>query len=170
MRKYNVYVLLTALLSAFTVCGAKDEKPNILIICADDLAPLLGAYNHPIVKSPKIDEFAKDAVVFEEAHCNVSICTASRTSILTGVRPSTSGLYGLNHDFKKEMPDNVSLPMHFRKNGYFTQTVGKIADKRGGDWRDQRDKFHCGGDLRNSSFLSLPGQGILKLSLAAVVL
>jgi len=131
------------------ICEAQD-KPNILLIYADDLAPLLGCYGHTQVKSPEIDAFAKEAVLFEEVHCQVAICTASRTSILTGVRPSTSGLYGLNHDFKRTLPGNISMPKHFSNHGYKTIAMGKIADPRGGDWSDQWDDFHRGSRIESS--------------------
>ena len=136
-------ILIFIGLFAGGICEAQD-KPNILLITADDLAPLLRCYGHTQVKSPNIDALAKKAVLFESVYCQVAICTASRTSILTGVRPSTSGLYGLNHDFKKTLPDNISMPKHFGNNGYKTIAMGKIADARGGDWSDQWDEFHFG--------------------------
>jgi iduronate 2-sulfatase len=146
----NKLKLLFGLAVAFVyanVCQAKQDKPNILMIYADDLAPVLGAYGHPTVKSPNIDALANEGIVFEEMHSNATICSASRNSILTGIRPSTSGLYGLNHDFKAALPDNVSLPRHFSNNGYFTQAMGKVADSRGGDWSDQWEKFQYSYDI-----------------------
>ena len=135
------FLFALIMINCHPVQKTEPDKPNILLICVDDLAPILGCYGHAQVKSPKIDDFANEAVLFEEVHCQVAICTASRTSILTGVRPSTSSLYGLNHDFKMALPDNVSMPKHFGNNGYKTIAMGKISDPRGGDWSDQWDEL-----------------------------
>lgn len=114
------------------------------------MAAVAGTYGGPAI-TPNMDQFAKDGIRFDNAYCNVPICTASRTSILTGVRPETSGLFGLNHDFKKTLPKNISLPKHFRNNGYYAVTMGKIADKRGGNWADQWDEFQFGYGLPSST-------------------
>ena len=119
----------------------RPEKPNIFVITADDLAPYLGCYGSGRIYSPEIDKFAEGAVLFEECHAVTTVCSSSRTSILTGIRPDTSGIYNLKHDFRKSMPDVVTLPKHFSNNGYFTQALGKVADRRCGpttpdEWDD----------------------------------
>jgi arylsulfatase A-like enzyme len=65
-------------------------------------------------------------------HCQVALCTPSRTSILTGIRPSTSGIVKIDDDWKKILPNAVSLPRHFRNHGYHTHAIGKISDPRDG--------------------------------------
>ena len=116
-------------------CGnfkKKKENPNILYISMEDLSPLLGCYGNEVVITPHIDEFATESVLLSDCHCQVALCTPSRTSILTGIRPSTSGIVKIDDDWKHMLPDAVSMPRHFRDNGYMTYRVGKISDPRCG--------------------------------------
>lgn len=108
------------------------SMPNIFYICVDDLGTYLNCYGNKQVISPNFDAFAQDSVLFENAHCQVAVCTASRTSILTGVRPEISGLTHLNHDWKQSLPEVASLPEHLQSGGYNTISVGKIWDPRSG--------------------------------------
>ncbi|MDZ7722983.1 MAG: sulfatase-like hydrolase/transferase [candidate division KSB1 bacterium] len=114
-------------------CGEYTKKPlNVLYICMEDQSPRLGCYGHPVVRSPHIDAFATKSVLLEDCHCQVALCTPSRTSILTGVRPQTSGMVKIDDNWQSMLPDAVSLPRHFRENGYYTLCVGKISDPRCG--------------------------------------
>ncbi|MBK1879747.1 sulfatase-like hydrolase/transferase [Pelagicoccus mobilis] len=92
----------------------------------------LGCYGHPIVKSPHIDRFAKESLLFEDVHCQVALCTASRTSIVMGVRPTTSGIVKIDDPMLETLPNTVSLSRHFRDNGYYAVRVGKYTDPRSG--------------------------------------
>ena len=101
-------------------------RPNVLFIAVDDLRVELGCYGHEWIHSPNIDRLAKQATVFENAYCQVSLCNPSRTSLLTGLYPDTLGVIDLPTHFRQVHPDIVTLPEHFKKNGYFTQNIGKI--------------------------------------------
>jgi iduronate 2-sulfatase len=118
-----------------------DDRLNVLYVSADDLGTTLGAYGSDQVASPYIDAFASRSVVFERCHCQIAICSSSRTSILAGVRPERSGLIALDHDWQAAMPGAQSLPRLFRDQGYQTTSIGKIFDPRGGGpddcWDDQ---------------------------------
>lgn len=116
----------------FSGCTSSQELPNVIYITMEDLSPLWGCYGNKLVKTPYLDDFANDAVLFEDVHCQVALCTPSRTSILTGIRPSTSGIVKIDDDWQQMLPGAVSLPRHFRNNGYFTYKVGKISDPRNG--------------------------------------
>ena len=111
-------VLCPALLAA--------AKPNVLLICVDDLKPLLGCYGDTVVKSPNIDRLAARGVLFEKAYCNQAVCSPSRNALLTGLRPQSLGIYELNTNFRKAAPDAVTLPQHFKANGYHAEALGKI--------------------------------------------
>jgi iduronate 2-sulfatase len=110
----------------------KRRRPNVLYVTADDLGTRIGAYGHPIVWTPRIDAFARDALLFERAYCQVAICGASRTSILTGLRPETTKVLGDDDPWRKGAPHAVTLGRHFRDNGYRTYAIGKINDPRNG--------------------------------------
>lgn len=115
---------LFCLLFSSTVLFA--AKPNVLLICVDDLKPLLGCYGDTVVKSPNIDRLAKRGVLFEKAYCNQAVCSPSRNALLTGLRPQALGIYELTTNFRKAAPDAVTLPQHFKANGYRAEAMGKI--------------------------------------------
>ncbi|NNJ26520.1 sulfatase [Alienimonas chondri] len=114
-------LLLGALL--FAVPAAAAERPNVLLICADDLTSCL---DEPGVVTPNLDRLRTRAVTFERAYCQYPLCNPSRSSMLSGLRPDTTGIYGNGTPIRQAVPDVVTLPQLFKKNGYFTARVGKI--------------------------------------------
>ena len=100
---------------------------NVLFIIADDLRPLLGCYGYPEMHTPNIDRLAQRGTLFNRAYCQYSVCNPSRTSILTGLRPDTTRVFSNKVEFRKTLPDAVTLPQHFKAFGYHTQSIGKVA-------------------------------------------
>lgn len=131
--KKLLYVSL-AILSGGISCtdGNFRPSPNVIYISVEDMMPNWGCYGDSVAFTPNLDAFAKEAVLFDDAHCQVALCTPSRTSILTGIRPSTSGIVKIDDDWQKMLPNAVSLPRHFKNNGYHTVIAGKIHDYRCG--------------------------------------
>src|SRR5688572_17286806 len=80
--------------------GAPKTKPNVLLICVDDLKPLLGCYGEKRIQTPNIDRLARGSVLFERAFCNQAVCAPSRNALMTGVRPTTLGIYDLGTHFR----------------------------------------------------------------------
>lgn len=104
-------------------------KPNVLFIAIDDLNDWVGYLKgHPQVQTPNIDRLAKMGTAFTNAHCQSPLCNPSRTSLMTGLRPSTTGVYGLAPWFRTlpEFAERTTLTEHFRNNGYQVLSTGKI--------------------------------------------
>lgn len=122
-----IHSLLLAL-AAGTAFAA--EKPNVLFIAVDDLKPMLGCYGDEVIKTPNIDRLAQQGTTFLNAHCQQAVCGPSRASLLTGLRPDTTQVWDLKTRIRKIHPDVVTLPQHFKANGYTSVGVGKIFDPR----------------------------------------
>lgn len=142
-----------ALLPLMTVCvygqenqdpGKKSGKMNVLFLIADDLRTDLGVYGHQIAYTPNLDRLAEEGVLFERAYCQYPLCNPSRSSLLTGKRPTTSGLHGNREWFGATYPDWISLPKYFKQHGYTTIRSGKVF--HGGI--DDTDAWDIGGEER----------------------
>ena len=127
MKKYLLFALCSVALAATLSAQNKPaEKFNVLFIAVDDLRPELGCYGVSGVKSPNLDALAKSGLLFNRAYCQQAVCSPSRTSLLTGRRPDTTKVYELETHFRQTIPNVVTLPQHFKNNGYFAQAIGKI--------------------------------------------
>ncbi len=144
MKKPNRFLslfLAPLLLSAPFANAA--ERPNVLFISIDDLNDWIGCMGgHPQVKTPNLDRLAKRGTLFLNAHCQSPLCNPSRTSVMLGLRPSTTGVYSLQPAFRTipKYQDYVSLPKAFAANGYATSTCGKMYHKDAG-----KDEFETVG-------------------------
>ena len=121
--------LALAVLSATSAIAAEPaavERWNVLFIAVDDWRPSGGAYGDPTTKTPNIDRLAARGVTFRRAYCQQAVCSPSRTSLLTGRRPDTTRVYDLETHFRDTIPDVVTLPQHFKANGYHVEGMGKI--------------------------------------------
>lgn len=101
------------------------ERTNVLFIVADDLRPELGCYGSVAV-TPHLDALAKRGMLFRQAYCQQAVCNPSRSSMLTGLRPDSLGLYVNGTHFRELKPDATTLPGWMKGHGYSTRCVGKI--------------------------------------------
>lgn len=124
------------------------KRPNVLFIAVDDMADWVGCLNgHPDVKTPNIDSLASRGVLFTNAHCVSPICGPSRASVLTGMRPETTGVYNNKGTYIDYVPDAVSMPKYFIDNGYHVMGAGKINHALGKVVDDNWHEYgpDCGG-------------------------
>lgn len=133
-------IVFTALILTFSCQSNKKEdvneetsKPNVLFISVDDLNTWISPIdNFTGVKTPNFDKLAAMGVTFSNAHVQAPLCGPSRASIMSGLRPSTTGIYGMTPDNKIRRPGNPAtkditfLPEYFEQNGYHTMGIGKL--------------------------------------------
>ncbi len=123
MTLFGLALQATAATSETT---ATKKQPNVLLILVDDLKPALGSYGDMMAISPNIDQLAARGVRFESAYANQAVCMASRYNLMLGSRSTSTGLYNFGTDFRDVYPDAVTLPQHFKNNGYVSQSMGKV--------------------------------------------
>ena len=105
---------------------APQPRTSVLFITVDDLRPQLGCYGDRFAKTPNIDRLASRGVVFERAYCQMALCSPSRTSFLTGLRPDTTKVYDLTTHFRTALPGAITLPQLFKNNGYYSHGIYKV--------------------------------------------
>ena len=119
-------LLLTAILLISAGTALAAEKPNVLFIAVDDLRPELGCYGQTHLHTPNIDRLAANGIQFNRAYCQYPVCNASRASLLTGLRPDSTGVFDNSTHFRTQAPGVVTLPQQFKEHGYHTQAFGKL--------------------------------------------
>jgi len=116
-------------LSLTRTVSAKENRPNIVLIVADDHGTdALGCYGNPVIRTPHLDGLAAEGVRFSHAFCTTASCSPSRSVILTGLQNHSNGQYGLQHDYHHfQTFDHIkSLPHFLIRSRYRTARIGKF--------------------------------------------
>ncbi len=109
----------------------QGDKPNVLFIAVDDLNDWTGFLGgNPQSRTPNLDQLAKEGIYFTHAYTAAPSCNPSRVSLLTGVHPTTTGIYQQSQILRDYFPNIEILPQHFKNSGYYTLGSGKIAHGR----------------------------------------
>ena len=144
LHRFTVIVTAVLLLTAGdrvavsepgAVSESTDTRPNVLFLAVDDLKDwvnCLGGYEGT-VHTPHIDQLAQQGTLFTNAHCPSPKCAPSRAAIMTGLRPSTTGLYDNGHWWLPNLPGAVTIPRHFSHHGYRVAGAGKIFHHTAGN-------------------------------------
>jgi arylsulfatase A-like enzyme len=161
-------LLLVALIATASADAAvaSDTKPNVLFIAIDDLNHWVGHLGrHPQTRTPNIDRLAKAGVTFTKAYCTAPACNPSRASLMSGMRPSTTGCYLNAQNWRPAISEDKLLNSHFVRAGYHVYGSGKIyhgAGDRGGDWTDYF--VGSGGNLKLHPTAKDDGVGGIKFA------
>ena len=124
--RHALTTLLTALLLGPLAVLHAAEKFNVLFIAVDDLRPELGCYGSKQVQTPQIDKLAAAGTRFDRAYCQVPVCGASRSSLMTGILPTSKRFLNANTRADEDAPQAATLPQVFRAAGYTTLSNGKL--------------------------------------------
>ena len=146
MKDIKLYLPVCFVIVAMVILGCESPqqttKPNVLLICIDDLRPELKSFGAEYIFSPNIDRLARSGVSFLRHYVNAPTCGASRYTLLTGQYgpPQNDALFKRAEKIMSGSIMEPSMPEWFRKNGYTTVSVGKVSHHPGGrggaDWND----------------------------------
>lgn len=139
--------ILPAAVKAKSRAASAYGKPNVLLIIADDLRDYVGWMGgHPQALTPNMDRLAKMGMRFTNAHCNYALCNPSRTSMLSGMLPSSSGVFGNEQDWRRsvQIAGKPTLPEHFKAQGFTTVAAGKIFHANHGGPEGRLAGWHGG--------------------------
>jgi arylsulfatase A-like enzyme len=138
MQRFQIIIVTAAAVLAVGTCRAA-QRPNVLFIAVDDLRPEMGCYGNPVIKTPNFDRLAARGMVFNHAYCQQAVCSPSRSSLMTARRPDATRVWDLVTHFRAALPDAVTLPQHFKANGYYCAALSKIYHhgyEDGGSWSE----------------------------------
>ena len=172
--KVGLYLVL-GLQLGFSLPVAAKAGMNVLFLAIDDLRPALGCYGDPTAVTPHIDRLAGQGTLFTRAYCQQAVCSPSRMSLMTGRRPDTTRVWDLATHFRKALPEVLTLPQCFRRQGYHTRSFGKIYHGGGAPAKDAPSwsvppRYDTSRDpaLRYASPANLAGQGLKRAASESV--
>lgn len=170
MMKYHKTVLISIV---WLVAGrlSAQQPYNVLFLLVDDLRPSIGAFGDKFAHSPQIDRLAQTAHVFHRAYTNQAVCVASRYNLLLGSRSTSTGLYDFGRAFRDFYPGAVTMPEHFKRQGYYTAAIGKVFHVGHNTYNDEQswsvaheydlvveyaDKSNVGATREEALFANVP--------------
>lgn len=158
-----ILILLPGLASAQSAAAA---KPNVLFIAVDDLNHWVGhLQRNKQTKTPNIDRLAGMGVTFTRANCAAPVCNPSRAALMSGMRPSTTGVYDNGQNFAPVIPEAQTLTSQFLNAGYNVYGAGKIYHSsvhRAGEWTHYQEDSR--GKLERHPSAKDDGVGGIKFS------
>ena len=138
MPRFSIPLFVALFVSVASVSAAPAAKLNVLFLAVDDLRPVLGCYGDVLAQTPNLDRLAAGGVRFDRAYCQQAVCSPSRNTLMTGIRPESLGIHDLPTFFRTKRPDAITLPEHFKAHGYTTARFGKLFHTGHGNQDDAR--------------------------------
>jgi len=155
-------ILLAALLACLAA-NASERRPNVLFIVVDDLNDWISVLDRSApIRTPALERLAQRGVTFERAYCASPSCNPSRTAVFTGLRPSTTGVYGNASDWRAALPGTKTLLREFKDQGYRVEGVGKVFHHHGPEFVDEAS-FHDFTRFPNPADTPMPREKLNKL-------
>ena len=142
MFKPTSFLVILMILGQFSIVnGEEDTTYNVLFIVADDYRSELSCSDSAKVWTPHLDALASSGLSFDNAYCQLAICGPSRSSVLSGARPDSTGIYNNSGTIRtSRMPNLVTLPQLYKNHGYKSISIGKIY---------HHEEVETGGDVVN---------------------
>ncbi len=143
--RFVVLITVASMANAVTLPSLRAaEKTNVLFIAVDDLNHWVGHLkrNEQTI-TPNLDRLASWGVSFQRAYCAAPACNPSRAALMSGIRPSITGVYYNSNDYRPYIAPEQTLNSHFRANGYRVTGAGKIYHGtfgRRSEWDDYQSK------------------------------
>src|SRR5688500_13129358 len=131
MLRFFLFFLTVS--SAF---AAPARRPHVLLICVDDLKPVLEFHEDAIARTPNIDRLAARGMRFDAAYFNQAVCSPSRNNLMLGSRSTSLGIYNLGTNFRAAVPEAVTLTQYFMRHGWLAEGMGKILHVGHGNTND----------------------------------
>ena len=159
----KVLTVLTILLSAVVVqniTASDKQSKNVLLVLVDDLRPEINSWGNRHIKTPNMDRLAEKGASFTRAYCQYANCSTSRKSFLSGLSPESTGHKESFNEYDEVM-NHTTMPGHFRNNGYFTASIGKVYH-RAHDDRDSWDFYYDVGDPKEPGNFPWESYGLKK--------
>jgi len=133
-------LIVSAMAAASPAAVQAADRPNVLFIAIDDLNHWVGHLGRNTqTKTPNIDRLAQQGVTFTRSYCTAPACNPSRASLMSGLRPSSTGCYLNSQNWRPGIREDRLLNTLFAQSGYRVYGAGKIyhgAGDRGGTWTD----------------------------------
>lgn len=142
---HRLLLVVLGLVAVRSVARAAEPTghPNVLFIAIDDLRDWVTCFGrNPQSLTPNFDRLAARGTAFTRAYCAAPVCNPSRTALMSGLRPSSTGVYDNENDWRTVIPPDLTLTSAFRRAGYLVCGAGKIyheAFKRPSEWDDYLD-------------------------------
>ena len=167
LKRLNYLLIIIVFFATIVSSCSKEKKPekmNVLFIAVDDLRLQAGIYGQSQMKTPSIDRLGNEGMVFTRAYCSVPVCGASRASLLSGLYPTATRFLDFSARKDDDAPEVISLPMHFKNNGYTTLSRGKIYHHGDDDIEAWSEKpiFPNGGDMSRQRYLKEESLSIIE--------
>lgn len=135
------------------ISAKSSEKPNVLFIIVDDMNDWISLLDAEApIKTPNLERLAQRGVLFTKAYCASPACNPSRTAALTGLRPSTTGVYGNVSDWRIALPNRKTIMQQFASADYDVRGAGKIFHHQLEGAFHDADSFHDFQAMQDQEF------------------